>query len=310
MWVAPTCECPFHMWVAPCPFHMWVAPTHECPFHTWVAPTHECPFHMWVAPTCECPLPHVSCMWRAPLHHWGNVTREGHYCANEPHVINVYACEGLPSTIEGMLHVRGITVHISHTWLCPFHTWVAPTHECSFHMWVAPTLECPLHMWAICDGLPSTIEGMLHMRGITVHMSHTWAVREVLPSTIEGMLHMRGITMHISHTWAIREGSPPPLRECYMWGAYRACEPHVTVSLAHVSSSHTWVYLLHMSRSHMWVPLPHMSCTWGAPLHHWGNATCEGHYHACEPHVTHVYAHCSPPPSKKSDQKTIRQPHR
>ena len=29
-----------------------------------------------------------------------------------------------------------------------------------------------------------------------------------------------------------------------------------------------------------------------------------------ELHVTHVYAHCSPPPSKKSDRETVRQPHR
>ena len=54
-----------------------------------------------------------------------------------------------------------------------------------------------------------------------------------------------------SHMWVAPtlelyvRGSTPPLRECYMWGHYHALEPHV-------------------------------SCMWGAPLHHWGNATHDG----------------------------------
>ena len=93
--------------------------------------------------------------------------------------------------------------------------------------------------------------------GITVHVSHTWAVREGLPSTIEEMLHVRALPC----TWATCElymrGSPPPLRKCYTLGHYRAREPHV-------------------------------SCTWGAPLHHWGNATCEG----ITVHVSHTWLTC------------------
>ena len=45
------------------------------------------------------------------------------------------------------------------------------------------------------------------------------------------------------------------------------------------------------------------------PLHH--KVVITMHVNATrELHVTHVYAHCSPPPSKKSVQKTVRQPHR
>ena len=137
-----------------------------------------------------------------------------HYRAREPHVSCTW---GAPLHHWGNATCEGITVHVSHTWGAPLHHWGNATCE-----------------------------------GITVHVSHTWAVREGLPSTIEEMLHVRALPC----TWATRElyvrSSPPPLRECYMLG----------------------------------------------------------HYRAREPHVTHVYAHSSPPPSKKSDQKTARQPHR
>ena len=273
--------------------------------------------------------PHVSCTWGAPLHHWGNATREG----ITVHVSHMWAVhEGLPSTIEGMLHVRALPCtwathelyvrgsppplrkcymwghyrarepHMSCTWGAPLHHWGNATREgITVHV---------SHTWAVHEGLPSTIEGMLHVRallctwatrelymrgsppplrkcytwghyrarephmsctwgaplhhwgnatceGITVHVSHTWAVHEGLPSTIEEMLHVRALPC----TWATRElyvrGSPPPLRKCYTWGHYHAREPHV-------------------------------SCTWGAPLHHWGNATCEG----ITVHVSHTWLMC------------------
>ena len=230
--------------------------------------------------------PHV----RAPLHHWGNATREG----ITVHVSHTWAVhEGLPSTIEGMLHMRA--------------------------------LPCT---WATCEGLPSTIEGMLHVRalpctwathelyvrgfpathqGITVHVSHTWAVREGLPSTIEEMLHIRALpcmwatrelyvrgslstTEGMLHMralpcmWATRElyvrGSPPPLRECYMWGHYCAREPHVRGSPPPLRKCYMW--------GHYHACEPHVSCTWGAPLHHWGNATHEG----ITVHVSHTWLTC------------------
>ena len=137
----------------------------------------------------------------------------------------------------------------------------------SSHIWVAPTRELHLsHTWAVCEGLPSTIDWMLHVRALPctwatceLHVSHTWAALEPHVSCMWGApLHhwlnatCEGITMHVSHTELYVRGSPPPLIECYTWG----------------------------------------------------------HYRACEPQVTHVYVHCSSPPSKKSDQKTVRQPHR
>ena len=155
----------------------------------------------------------MSCMWGAPLHHWGNATREG------------------------------ITVHVSHTWGAPLHHWGNATRE-----------------------------------GITVHVSHTWAVREGLPSTIEEMLHVRALLC----TWATRElyvrGSPPPLRKCYTWGHYRTREPHVRGSPPPLRKCYTW--------GHYCAREPHVSCTWGAPLHHWGNATREG----ITVHVSHTWA--------------------
>ena len=242
--------------------------------------------------------PHMSCMWGAPLHHWGNATREG----ITMHVSHTWAvCEGLPSTIEGMLHVRALLCtwathelyvrgsppplrkcytwghyharepHMSCMWGAPSpplrkcYTW-GHYHACEPH--VSCTWGAPLHhwgnatregitvhvshTWAVCEGLPLHHWGNATREGITMHMSHMWAVREGLPSTIEEMLHVRALPC----TWATHElyvrGSPPPLRKCYTWG----------------------------------------------------------HYRACEPHVTHVYGHSSLPPSKKSDQKTARQPHR
>ena len=177
-------------------------------------------------------VPHVSKShtWM-PLHHWGNATREG------PHVSCTW---GAPLHHWGNATREGITVHVSHSPppLRECYTW---GHYRAREPHVSCTWGAPLHHW-----------GNATREGITMHVSHMWAVREGLPSTIEGMLHVRALPC----TWATRElyvrGSPPPLRECYTWG----------------------------------------------------------HYRAHEPPVTHVYAHSSPPPSKKSDQKTARQPHR
>ena len=121
-----------------------------------------------------------------------------------------------------------------------------------------------------------------------------------LPSTIEEMLHVRALPC----TWATRElyvrGSPPPLRECYTWGHYHACEPHVRGSPSPLRKCYTWGHYRarepHMRGSpppmrkcYMWghyhAREPHVSCTWGAPLHHWGNATCEG----ITMHVSHTW---------------------
>ena len=167
--------------------------------HTWVSPTRELYVRGSPPPLRKCYTwghyrahePHMSCTWGAPLHHWGNATREG------------------------------ITVHVSHT-------------------------------WAVREGLPLHHWGNATREGITVHVSHTWAVREGLPSTIEEMLHVRALPC----TWATRElyvrGSPPPLRECYTWGHYRAREPHV-------------------------------SCTWGAYPPPLRKCYTWGHYRAREP---------------------------
>ena len=126
------------------------------------------------------------------------------------------------------------------------------------------------HTWAVHEGLPSTIDWMLHMRALPctwvtreLYVSHMWAVREGLPSTIDWMLHVRALPC----MWATRElyvrGSPPPLIECYTWGHYHARELHV---------SHTWAtHELYVRGS----PPPLIECyTWG-------------HYRAREPHVTH-----------------------
>ena len=181
--------------------------------------------------------PHVSCTWGAPLHHWLNATWWGHYLCT-------WATREL---------------YVSHTVSC---TWGTPLHR-----WLNATRE-----------------------GITMHMSHTWAVCEGLPSTIDWMLHVWALPC----MWATRElyvrGSPPPLIECYTWGHYRAREPHV--------SSHTWGAPLHhwlnathegitVHVSHTWATHePHMSCMWGAPIHHWLNATCEG----ITVHLSHTWA--------------------
>ena len=126
-------------------------------------------------------------------------------------------CEGLPSTIEGMLHVRALPcmwatcelyVRGSPPPLRECYTWGALPCMWATREYMSCTWGAPLHHWgnATCEG-------------ITVHVSHMWAVCEGLPSTIEGMLHMRALPC----MWATRElymrGSPPPLRECYMWGA-------------------------------------------------------------------------------------------
>ena len=138
-----------------------------------------------------------------------------------------------------------------------------------------------------------------------VSSSHTWAVREGLPSTIEGMLHVRALPcMWATHELYVR-GSPPPLRECYMWGHYRACEPHV---------SHTWAVreglpstiegMLHVrALPCTWATCePHVSCTWGAPLHLWGNATHEG----ITMHVSHMWAVCEGLPSTIEEMLHVR----
>ena len=144
--------------------HTWMSPPHVSKSHTWMS------LHTWVSPTRECPStieentwghyrarePPVSCMWGAPLHHWGNATREG------------------------------ITVHVSHMWMSPphvskSHMWMSPPHVSKSHTWMS------LHHW-----------GNATREGITVHVSHTWAVREGLPSTIEEMLHVRALPC----TWA------------------------------------------------------------------------------------------------------------
>ena len=244
-----------------------VSCTWEAPLHLWRNATREGitvhVSHMWGA------REYVSCMWGAPLHHWRNATREG----ITVHVSHTWAVrERLSSTIEGMLHVRALPCMWATREL---YVRVSPPPLRKCYMW-GHYRACEVHVstWAVCEGLLSTIEEMLHVRalpcmwstrephmsctwgapphhwgnatreGITMHVSHTWAVREGLPPTIEEMLHVRALPC----MWATRElyvrGSPPPLRECYTWGHYRACEPHV-------------------------------SCTWGAPLHHWGNATRE-----------------------------------
>ena len=181
---------------------MWVALTLECPFHMWVAPTCECPFHMWV------PLPHVSS---------------------------------------------------SHQLECPF------PHVSSSHMWVPLPHVSSSHMWV---PLPH------------VSSSHTWVPLPHVSS---------------SHTWV----PLPHMSNSLTWVPLQ----HMSSSHAWVPLAHTWVPLPHVSAPstcecpfHMWVPLPHMSCMWGAPLHHWGNATCEGHYRAHEPHMS-TWAVCEGLPS-------------
>ena len=143
------------------------------------------------------------------------------------------------------------------------HTWMSPPHMSKSHTWMSP------HHW-----------GNATREGITMHVSHTWAVREGLLSTIEEMLHVRALPW----TWATHElyvrGSPPPLRECYTWGHYRAREPHVRGSPPPLRKCYTW--------GHYHACEPHMSCTWGAPLHHWGNATREG----ITVHVSHTWLTC------------------
>ena len=154
----------------------------------------------------------------------------------------------------------------SHIWMAPsthkfpLHMWIAPICECPFHMWVTPTCEYPFHMWVTL-----TPKCLLHMwvsppRECPLHM---WVspTREC-PSTIEEMLHVRALPCMWATCELYMRGSPPPLRECYTWGHYRARELHV-------------------------------SCTWGAPLHHWGNATCEG----ITMHVSHTWAVCEGLPS-------------
>ena len=141
----------------------------------------------------------------------------------------------------------------SHTWMplphvSKSHTWMSPPHVSKSHTWMS------LHHW-----------GNATREGITVHVSHTWAVREGLLSTIEEMLHVRALPC----MWATRElyvrGSSPPLRKCYTWGHYRACEPHVNVPstresrTAHVHGNscvgapHMWMSLSQMSPLHTWV---------------------------------------------------------
>ena len=207
---------------------------------------------MWA--TCE---PHMSCMWGAPLHHWGNATREG---ITMP-VSHTWAVrEGLPSTFEEMLHVRAL----------PF-TWA--THELYVRGSPPPLKKC--YMWGhyrarephvrctwvselYVRGSPPPLKKCYtwgHYHACEPHVSHTWAVCEGLLSTIEEMLHMRALPCMWATCELYMRGSPWPLRECYTWGHYRACEPHV-------------------------------SCTWEAPLHHWGNAAREG----ITVHVSHTWA--------------------
>ena len=209
--------------------------------------------HMWVAPTRELYVRGSP----PPL-------RECYTSGITVHVSHTWAVrEGLPSTIEGMLHVRALPC-----------TWAT----CEPH--VSCTWGAPLHLWgnATCEG-------------ITVHVSHTWAVREGLPSTIEEMLHVRALPC----TWATRElyvrGSPPPLRKCYTWGHYHAREPHMRCTWVHelyVRGSSTIEEMLHVrALPCMWATRePHMNCTWGAPPYHWGNATREG----ITMHVSHTWA--------------------
>ena len=141
---------------------------------------------------------------------------------------------------------------VTSTRECALHTWMSPPHVSKSHTWMSPPHVSKSHTWMSLHHW-----GNVTHEGITVHVSHTWAVREGLPSTIEEMLHVRALPC----MWATCElyvrGSSPLLRKCYTWGHYHACEPHV-------------------------------SCTWGAPLHHWGNPTREG----ITVHVSHTWLTC------------------
>ena len=243
----------------------------------------------------------MSCMWWAPLYHWGNAKCEGHNYACETHMRCTWVHElymrGSPCTIEGMLHVRAL--------LC---MWVAPTHE--LYVRGSPTIEEMLHVrallctwatrevhvstWAVHEGLPSTIEEMLHVRALPC----TWATRELYmrssPPTHWGMLHVRALPcMWATHELYVR-GSTPPLRECYTWGHYCAHEPPMrcmSVCELYVRGSPS-----PLRKCYMWGHYPacepHVSHTWAvwweAPLHHWGNATCEG----ITMHMSHTWAVC------------------
>ena len=227
----------------------------------WELLTCECPFHILVPSTRESRTAHIHGNSHVGVTHvWKGDSRVGatHMWRPLPHTSN------------------------SHTWMPPphmskSHTWMSPPHVSKSHTWMSPPHVSKSHTWMSLHHW-----GNATREGITVHVSHTWAVREGLLSTIEEMLHVRALPC----MWATCElyvrGSPPPLRKCYMWGHYHACEPHVSC---------TWgAPLHHWGNAYMWGHYhacePHVSCTWGAPLHHWGNATREG----ITVHVSHMWA--------------------
>ena len=170
--------------------------------------------------------------------------------------------------------------------------------------------------WAVCEGLPSTIEGMLHVRALPC----MWATRDLYvrgsPPSLRGKASFEGITVHVSHIWAVREGLPTPLRKCYTWGhslctwatrelflsTWAVCEglPSTFQQMQHVSALlcmwatcevhvSTWavceglpstiVEMLHVRASPCIFSTlePHMSCTCRfSSVQHWGNATYAG----------------------------------
>ena len=126
------------------PLHHWLNATHEgitlhvrhmravrephvsctwgAPLHHWLNATREGitvhVSHMWAV--CE---PHISCTWGAPLHHWLNATCEGITLhVSHTWAVREHTREGLPSTIDWMLHVRALPctwatreLYVSHT---------------------------------------------------------------------------------------------------------------------------------------------------------------------------------------------------
>ena len=85
----------------------------------------------------------------------------------------------------------------------------------------------------------------------------------------------------ISLWWLVSHVSSSP--------TWAACEPHVSCMWG--APLHHWLNAtcegITVQVSHTWaVHEPHMNCAWGAPLHHWLNATCEG----ITVHVSHMWA--------------------
>ena len=180
-------------------------------------------------------------------------------------------------------------IHMSHTWGPP------PPYSSNVHVY------CNMwHMWATREGSPPPYSSNVH---VNCHMWHTWhmlATHEGSPPPYSSNVH---VNCHMWHMWATCEGTLHHIVVTCTLIATRATrdtrEPHVRAPLHHIVVT---CMLIATCDTHE----PHVR----APLHHIVVCYMWAAHDTCELYMTHVYVHCSPPPSKKSDRKTIRQPHR